>query len=179
MYFSTLLVDQSSHAINSSFIMIKSNVILFCWFSLIHITFANRLGCVYESTEDVCEVTGYLSITHRHRRKGSVLSRLLKLIRSHSSQQNSSVGDSALSCTAIFNDQARHFNLQLPQVSSSSVLLYYQATKNGSRLNTRKKNWNGLVEVFLGDLKLCFQNVVTVMRRQIHNKPCARRRVNR
>ena len=120
-----------------------------------------------------------ISITHRHRRQGSVLSRLLKLIRSHSSQQNSSVGDSALSCTAIFNDQARHFNLQLPQVSSSSVLLYYQATKNGSRLNTRKKNWNGLVEVFLGDLKLCFQNVVTVMRRQIHNKPCARRRVNR
>ena len=57
MYFSTLLVDQSSHAINSSFIMIKSNVILFCWFSLIHITFANRLGCVCESTEDVCELT--------------------------------------------------------------------------------------------------------------------------
>ena len=57
VYFSTLLVDQSSHAINSSFIMIKSNVILFCWFSLIHITFANRLGCVCESTEDVCELT--------------------------------------------------------------------------------------------------------------------------
>ena len=39
---------------------------------------------------------GPICITHRHRRKGSVLSRLLTLIRSHSSQQRSSVSDSVL-----------------------------------------------------------------------------------
>ena len=56
----------------------------------------------------------------------------------------------------IFNAQARHFNLLLPQGSSSNALLYYQATKNARRrLNTRTKNWNGSVELFLGDL---FQN---------------------
>ena len=65
--------------------------------------------------------------------------------------------------TAIFNDQACHFNLLLPQVSSSSALLYYQALKNArSRLSTHSKNWNGLVELFFGDLKLCFQNVKTI-----------------
>ena len=38
----------------------------------------------------------------------------------------------------------RHLNLLLPQGSSSSALLHYQATKNArSRLNTRTKNWNG------------------------------------
>ena len=65
MYFSTLLVDQSSHAINSSFIMIKSNVILFCWFSLIHITFANRPRTFANwqfAKWHVCEVTGYRTI---------------------------------------------------------------------------------------------------------------------
>ena len=66
-----------------------------------------------------------LNVTEK---KGSVLSRLLTLIRSHSPQKRSSVGDSALKCTAKFNDQARHFNLLLPQVSSSSALLYYQAS---------------------------------------------------
>ena len=80
----------------------------------------------------------------------------------------------------IFNAQARHFNLLLPQGSSSNALLYYQATKNARRrLNTRTKNWNGLVELFLGDLKLCFQNVETITRRQIHNKACAWRQVTR
>ena len=39
---------------------------------------------------------GPICISHRHRRKGSVLRRELTLIRSHSSQQRSSVGDSAL-----------------------------------------------------------------------------------
>ena len=96
---------------------------------------------------------GPICITHRHRREGSVLSRLLTLIRSHSSQQRSSVSDSALKCNAICNDQARHFNLLLPQVSFSSALLYYKATKNPrSRLSTHSKNWNGLVELFFCDL---------------------------
>ena len=67
----------------------------------------------------------------------------------------------------------------LPQVSSSSALLYYQATKNArSRLSTRTKTWNGLVELFLGDLKLCLQDVETITRRQIHNKTYAWRQVN-
>ena len=60
------------------------------------------------------------------------------------------------------------------------ALLYYQAMKNArSRLSTHSKNWNGLVELFLGDLKLCFQNVKTITWCQIHNRPCARRQVNR
>ena len=97
---------------------------------------------------------GPICIPQRHRRKSSVLSRLSTLICSYSSQQRSSVGDSSLKCSAIiFNAQARHLNLLLPQGSSSSALLYYQATKNArSRLNTLTKNWNGLVELFLGDL---------------------------
>ena len=39
---------------------------------------------------------GPICITHRHRRMGSVLSRLLTQIRSHSSQHRNSVGKSAL-----------------------------------------------------------------------------------
>ena len=67
--------------------------------------------------------------------------------------------------TAISNDQARHFNLLLPQVSSSSALLCYKATKNTrSRLNTHTKNWNSLVELFLGDLSYVFK-----MSRPLHN----------
>ena len=88
-------------------------------------------------------LNGPICITHCHRRKGSDLSRLSTLIRSHSSQQRSSVGDSSLydDTTMIFNAQARHFNLLLPQGSSSNALLYYQATKNARRrLNTRTKN---------------------------------------
>ena len=96
---------------------------------------------------------GPICIPQRHRRKSSVLSRLSTLICSYSSQQRSSVGDSSLKCSAIiFNAQARHLNLLLPQGSSSSALLYYQATKNArSRLNTLTKSV-GLVELFLGDL---------------------------
>ena len=41
-------------------------------------------------------LNGPICITHCHRRKGSDLSRLSTLIRSHSSQQRSSVGDSSL-----------------------------------------------------------------------------------
>ena len=93
---------------------------------------------------------GPICITHRHRRKCSALSQFSTLIRSHSLQQKSSVGDSSLLCTAIiFNAQARHFNLLLPQGNSSSALLYYQATKTArSRLNTRTKNWKCTVCYF-------------------------------
>ena len=86
---------------------------------------------------------GPIWITHRHRRKCSALSQFSTLIRSHSLQQISSVGDSSLLCTAVIcNAQSRHFNLLLPQGNSSSALLYYQATKNArSRLKTRTKNW--------------------------------------
>ena len=57
------------------------------------------------------------------------------------------------------NAQARHLNLLLPQGNSSSAFfLYYQATKSArSRFNTLTKNWNGLVELFRGDLGFFFK----------------------
>ena len=79
------------------------------------------------------------------------------------------------------NAQARHLNLLLPQGNSSSAFfLYYQATKSArSRFNTLTKNWNGLVELFHGDLGFFFQNFETITQCQIHNKPWPWRQVNR
>ena len=53
-------------------------------------------GTPAETVDISSLLKGPICITHRHRRMGSVLSRLLTQIRSHSSQHRGSVGNSAL-----------------------------------------------------------------------------------